>query len=132
VNEEWTSIARRYWEEAGLTSRIELRLAPAAETLRSLPRDEVWDLGFIDADKGGYATYYEEVLARIRPGGLVLVDNVLWGGRVVDPGADDRDSVAIKRFNDLVAADDRVDAVMLAVSDGLTLARKRESPPPSD
>jgi caffeoyl-CoA O-methyltransferase len=125
VSEEWTSIARRYWEKAGVASKIELRLGPAADTLRALPAEESYDLAFIDADKGNYRTYYEEVLARLRPNGAILVDNVLWGGRVLDPKADDDDTKAIKAFNDFVASDERVDVVMLPLADGLTIARKR-------
>jgi len=127
VSEEWTAIARRYWQEAGVDGKIELRLGPAVETLRSFPAgpETAWDLAFIDADKAGYPLYWEEILVRLRPGGLVMVDNVLWSGRVVDPSATDDDTEAIRTFNDLVAADERVDAVMLPVSDGLTLARKR-------
>ena len=125
VSEEWTAIARRYWERAGMAKRIELRLGPAAETLRSLPVETRFDMGFIDADKPSYPAYYEEILKRLRPGGLILVDNVLWFGRVADPAADDPQTVAIRAFNDQVAADPRVDCVMLPVSDGLTLLRKR-------
>jgi caffeoyl-CoA O-methyltransferase len=126
VSEEWTSIARRRWAEAGVADRIELRIGPAADTLRSLPDEPQFDLGFIDADKGGYRTYYEEILRRLRPGGLGLVDNVLWGGSVVDPERQDDDTVAIRAFNDHVAGDDRVDRVMLPVADGLTIVRKRD------
>jgi caffeoyl-CoA O-methyltransferase len=125
VSEEWTSIARRYWEKAGVASKIELRLGPAADSLRALPADESYDLAFIDADKGNYRTYYEEMLTRLRPGGAILVDNVLWGGRVLDPDANEDDTKAIKAFNDVVASDDRVDVVMLPLADGLTIARKR-------
>jgi caffeoyl-CoA O-methyltransferase len=125
VSEEWTSVARRYWEKAGVAERIELRIAPAAETLRALPEREEWDLAFIDADKPGYPVYYEEILRRLRPGGLLLADNVLWMGRVVDPAADDPATRAIRAFNDLVARDERVEKVMLPISDGLTLVRKR-------
>jgi caffeoyl-CoA O-methyltransferase len=125
VSEEWTAIARRYWEKAGVAERIELRIAPAAETLGALPLGEPWDLAFIDADKEGYPVYYEEILKRLRPGGLILVDNVLWMGRVADPSATDASTRAIRAFNDLVATDVRVDKVMLPVSDGLTLLRKR-------
>lgn len=125
VSEEWTSIARRYFEKAGVADRIELRLGPAAETLASLPEGEMLDLGFIDADKSGYPVYYEEILRRLRPGGLVLVDNVLWMGRVADPRAEDEQTRAIRAFNDLVAGDERVDRVMLPISDGLTIVRKR-------
>jgi caffeoyl-CoA O-methyltransferase len=125
VSEEWTSIARRAWERAGVTDRIELRLAPAAETLRALPADPIVDLAFIDADKGGYRTYWDELVPRLRPGGLLLVDNVLWSGRVVDDAAHDADTEAIRRFNDHALADDRVELVMLPLADGLTVARRR-------
>jgi caffeoyl-CoA O-methyltransferase len=125
VSEEWTAIARRYWAQAGVADRIELRLAPAAETLRALPADTVFDFGFIDADKKSYAVYYEEILKRLRPGGVVAVDNVLWSGDVVRPEKRGDDVDAIRRFNDLVAADPRVESVILPVADGLTLARKR-------
>jgi caffeoyl-CoA O-methyltransferase len=125
VSEEFTALAREAWRRAGLDDRIELRLAPAIETLRALPADEEIDLAFIDADKGGYAGYYEELLARLRVDGLILVDNTLWSGRVVDDSADDDDTVAIRAFNDLVAADDRVENAMLPLGDGLTILRKR-------
>jgi caffeoyl-CoA O-methyltransferase len=125
VSEEWTSIARRYWEKAGVASKIELRLGPAVDSLRALPAEPAYDLAFIDADKGNYRTYYEEVLSRLRPNGAILVDNVLWSGRVFDPKADDDDTKAIKAFNDFVASDERVDVVMLPLADGLTVARKR-------
>jgi caffeoyl-CoA O-methyltransferase len=126
VNEEWTAVARRYWQRAGVADRIELRLGPALETLRELPHDESIDLAFIDADKDNYTRYYEELLARLRPNGLILVDNTLWMGTVVDPSQDDDSTNAIRAFNDQVATDARVDCVMLPVSDGLTLLRKRE------
>ena len=125
VSEEWTAIARRHWERAGVAKRIELRLGPALETLRALPLEPHFDLGFIDADKPAYPHYYEEILKRLRPGGLVLVDNVLWMGRVADPTEQDPQTNAIRAFNAAVAADPRVDCVMLPVSDGLTLLRKR-------
>jgi len=125
VSAEWTAIGRRYWDRAGVGKRIELRLGPAAETLRALPPDPVLDLAFVDADKPSYPVYYEEILKRLRPGGLILVDNVLWMGRVADPSADDEQTQAIRGFNDRVAADARVDCVMLPLADGLTLLRKR-------
>ncbi len=125
VSDEWTAIARRYWEKAGVADRIELRLGPATETLRALPEDPVFDLAFLDADKESYPTYYEEILGRLRPNGLLLVDNVLWMGRVIDPAADDPHTSHIRAFNDRVAGDARVERVMLAVADGLTLIRKR-------
>ena len=125
VSEEWTGIARRYWEKAGLTERIELRIAPAAESLEALDAVETFDLAFIDADKTSYAAYLELLLPRVKTGGTILVDNVLWSGAVVDPSRDDPDTEAIRAFNDRVAADPRVDAVMLGRFDGLTLLRKR-------
>ncbi len=125
VSEEWTSMARRYWERAGLADRIELRLAPAAETLAALPREPHVDIAFIDADKGGYITYWEELVPRMRPGGLIAVDNVLWSGRVVDSSGNDADTVAIRAFNDHAAADARMNVVVLPVGDGVTLARRR-------
>ena len=125
VNEEWTAIARKYWERAGVDDKIELRIAPAIETLRSLPAGEQYDLAFIDADKPNYPHYYEEVLARLRPKGVILVDNTLWGGAVADPKATDDNTKAIRAFNDAVAADDRVESTILTVGDGLTLIRKR-------
>jgi predicted O-methyltransferase YrrM len=125
VNEEWTAIARKYWERAGVDDKIELRIAPAAETLRSLPAGERFDLAFIDADKPNYPTYYEEVLARLRRNGVILVDNTLWGGAVVDPKVTDDNTKAIRAFNDAIAADDRVRSTILTVGDGLTLIRKR-------
>jgi predicted O-methyltransferase YrrM len=124
VSEEWTSIGREHWEKAGVADRIELRIAPAVETLSALPRDESVDLAFIDADKTNYANYYEAILDRLRPNGLILVDNTLWGGRVLDESDQTADTVAIRAFNDAVAADDRVDCVQLPVADGLTLLRK--------
>jgi caffeoyl-CoA O-methyltransferase len=125
VSEEWTAIARRYWDKAGVADRIELRLAPAADTLRALPEAPDVDIAFIDADKPGYPVYYEEILKRLRPGGLILADNVLWMGRVADPAADDPQTQAIRAFNAKVARDPRVECVMIPLSDGLTLIRKR-------
>ena len=126
VSEEWTSIGQRYWEQAGVADRITLRIAPAIETLRALPVDDPIDLAFIDADKRGYAAYYEELLIRLRPSGLILVDNTLWSGAVLQPAADDdRDTAALQAFNDMVAADERVESYILPVSDGLTVIRKR-------
>jgi caffeoyl-CoA O-methyltransferase len=125
ISEEWTAIGVRAWEEAGLGDRIELRIAPALDTLRGLPAEAVIDLVFIDADKTGYGHYWDELVPRVRPGGVLLVDNVLWGGQVVEAGVTDADTVALRRFNDQVAADDRVEAVVLTAFDGLTIARKR-------
>ena len=125
VSEKWTSIARRYWKRAGLEERIELRIAPALETLRSLPANPVLDLAFIDADKSNYPHYYEELVVRLRPGGLIILDNVLRGGNVADPAVQDGGTVAMRRLNDLIAGDGRVESVMLPVRDGVTLARRR-------
>ena len=125
VSDEWTAIGRRHWEKAGVAGRIDLRIAPAAETLAALPTDPVWDLAFLDADKGGYRTYYEEIVKRLRPNGVILVDNVLWMGTVADPSMEGEDVEAIRAFNDFVAQDPRVEAVMLTIGDGLTLLRKR-------
>jgi caffeoyl-CoA O-methyltransferase len=125
ISTEYTAVADRYWKRAQLADRIELRIGPAAQRLRELPAEPHLDLAFIDADKGGYPTYWEELVPRLRPGGVIVVDNVLWSGRVLDPAADDADARAIVRFNDYVLTDDRVDLVMLPISDGLTLARRR-------
>ena len=125
VSEEWTAIARRYWTRAGLDERITLRLAPALETLRALPPTPEIDLVFIDADKPGYRSYYEELLPRVRPNGLFIFDNVLWSGSVADPAVQDDNTRALRDLADHVQADRRVDNVMLAVADGLLLARKR-------
>jgi caffeoyl-CoA O-methyltransferase len=125
VSEEWTAIGREAWERAGVDDRIELRIAPAIETLRALPADEPIDLAFVDADKGGYASYYEELLPRLRPNGVILVDNTLWSGAVIDAARTDDDTKSIRAFNDLVAADDRVESIILTIGDGLTLIRKR-------
>jgi caffeoyl-CoA O-methyltransferase len=125
VSEEWTAIARRAWAEAGVDGKIELKLAPAADTLRALPDEEYLDLAFVDADKPAYPVYYEELLKRLRPNGAILVDNTLWAGRIIDPEADDEQTLALRAFNDAVAADDRVDTVLLTLGDGLTILRKR-------
>jgi caffeoyl-CoA O-methyltransferase len=125
VSDEWTAIARRYWERAGVAHKITLKLAPAAETLRALPASYPIDFAFIDADKANYAVYYEEILKRMRSGGLILIDNVLWGGGVIDEARQDADTKAIRALNDFVAHDRRVDAVMIGVSDGLTIVRKK-------
>lgn len=124
VSEEWTAIARQAWERGGFADRIELRLGPAVDTLRALSTDPVYDIAFIDADKAGYLDYYEELVPRMRPGGAILIDNVLLAGTVVtDP--DDEGARTMREFNAHVCADKRVDAVMLSIGDGLTLARKR-------
>jgi caffeoyl-CoA O-methyltransferase len=124
ISTEWTALARTYWQKAGVDDRIDLRIAPAAETLRALPADPVIDFAFIDADKTGYPTYYEELLRRLRPGGLLVLDNVLQRGRVLEDNPDHPSVVAIQRMNDLVVGDERVESVMLPVRDGITLIRK--------
>jgi caffeoyl-CoA O-methyltransferase len=125
VNEEWTGIARRYWERAGVANKITLKLAPAAETLKALPASHTFDFAFIDADKSNYLVYYEEILKRMRPSGLILIDNVLWSGRIIDESVKDENTVALRAVNDFIAKDSRVEAVMLAVADGLTIVRKK-------
>jgi len=128
VSEDWTSIARRYWKEAGLADRIELRLAPAGETLKALLETDgagSFDFAFIDADKSGYDAYYELCLRLIRQNGLIAVDNVLWSGAVVDAKRRDSDTAALRALNLKMRDDARVDSVLLTVGDGLTLARKR-------
>ncbi len=123
VSEEWTSIARAHWEKAGVADRIELRIGPALDTLRELP-PVLFDLAFVDADKVNYGAYYEELLPRIRPGGLLLVDNTLWSGAVLDPKDDSDDTLAIRALNDRIAADPRVRVVLLPIGDGLTVAQR--------
>ena len=128
VSEEFTAIARRYWQEAGVDPIIRLHLAPAIETLDGLLADGeggTFDFAFIDADKSGYLTYYELILDRMRPGGLIVIDNALYGGGVVDPESTDTNVIAIRAFNDAVAADDRVECSLVNVGDGLMLIRKR-------
>jgi caffeoyl-CoA O-methyltransferase len=124
MSEEWTAIAREYWDRAGVSDRIELRLGPALETLRSLPAGEQFDLAFVDADKTGYLGYYEELVPRLCRGGLLLADNTLQGGRVVDPQATDESTVAIRAFNEQVAADRRTRVVLLPIGDGVTFVQK--------
>jgi predicted O-methyltransferase YrrM len=127
ISEEWTAIARRYWEQAGVAERINLKLGSAAETMQSMLPEEQnsFDAIFIDADKTGYAAYIQYGFELLRPGGLLMLDNVLWGGSVIDPSADDEDTVAIRRVNEAMAADDRFDISLVPIGDGLTLAVKR-------
>ena len=126
VSEDFTAIARRYWAEAGLGTRIDLRLAPATETLSSLiETGERFDMMFIDADKPNYLAYYEAGLELVRPGGLIAIDNVLWGGSVADPARKDADTTAIKRLNAKIHKDERVSMCLVPISDGVTLALKR-------
>jgi caffeoyl-CoA O-methyltransferase len=125
MSEQWTAIARRYWERAGVAGRITLKLGPAAETLRELPGSATFDFAFIDADKPNYDFYYEEVLKRLRPSGLILLDNVVWSGQVINAADKSESTEAIRKINDLIAADNRVEAVMIAISDGITIACKK-------
>ena len=128
VSEEYGAVARRYWAEAGLADRIELRIAPAIETLNALRAeggDGAWDFAFIDADKPSYDAYYEACLGLLRPGGVIAIDNVLWGGSVADPSDDRESTVALRALNEKVGRDDRVDVCMVPIGDGLTLARKK-------
>jgi caffeoyl-CoA O-methyltransferase len=125
LNGDWTRIAQRYFDEAGVADRIDMRLGPALETIRELPEDEPFDFAFIDADKAEYPDYYEECLRLLRPGGVMMLDNVIRGGRVLDAGDDDPRSVATREVNDRAIADERVDVAMLGIADGITLALKR-------
>ncbi len=125
VSEEWTTIARDAWAEAGVDDRIELRIAPGIETLSSLPAEKTIDLAFIDADKPGYLSYYEELVPRLRPGGWIVADNTLWSGSIVDPEVTDANTEALRAYNDRAAADERVMTVLLALADGLTVSQKR-------
>ena len=127
VSEDFTAIARRYWQRAGLSKKIELRLAPADETIDALLSEGAassFDLAFIDADKENYERYFEGCLALLRPGGVILVDNVLWGGSVIDPAVDDADTKAIRALNRKLARHSEIELSLLPIGDGLTLARK--------
>lgn len=127
VNEEWTAVARRYWARAGVEQRIDLRLAPALETLDRLLESDgpgSFDFAFIDADKGNYRKYYERCLALLRPGGVIAVDNVLWSGSVADPGDTEPDTEAIRDFNRALRDDERIHLSVVPIADGLTLALK--------
>lgn len=128
VSELWTTVARRYWAESGLDKKIDLRLAPALETLDALLADGEkgrFDFAFIDADKANYSGYYDRLIRLIRPGGLIVIDNVLWYGRVIDSRENDIDTVAIRAFNAKLRADPRIEVAMLPIGDGLTLAFKK-------
>lgn len=131
ISEPWTAVARRYWREAGVEGKIDLRLAPALHTLDSVLEEGAgtYDLAFIDADKVNYQNYFERCLTLVRPGGLIAVDNTLWYGRVIDPAFEDADTKAIRAFNERLRADPRVHACLTAVGDGLTLAVKKGGRP---
>ncbi|NLU67856.1 O-methyltransferase [Streptomyces sp. HNM0574] len=126
LSAEWTDIARRAWEAAGVADRVQLRLGPAEEALRALPEEPVIDIAFLDANKDGYATYWDLLVPRLRPGGLLLADNVLYAGEAADPRCTGN-AADIRRFNAKVRADARMESVLLPVADGLTLARKRDA-----
>jgi caffeoyl-CoA O-methyltransferase len=125
ISGEWTEIARRYFGEAGVADRVDQRLGPALDTLRELPADEPFDFAFVDADKAEYPDYYEECLRLLRPGGLIMLDNVLRGGQVLEGDDDDPRTLATREVNDRAIEDERVDVAMLGVADGITLALKR-------
>ncbi|NEP11831.1 MAG: methyltransferase domain-containing protein [Symploca sp. SIO2C1] len=128
VSEEYTTVARRYWQQAGVADKIELHIAPALETLERLLAEgqaDTFDFAFIDADKSNYTNYYEQALKLIRPGGLIAVDNVLWSGKVADPQVQDNSTKAIRAFNQKLHQDQRVNLSLVAIADGLTLALKR-------
>jgi len=128
INQDWADMGLPYWQQAGVADRIELRIAPALETMASLleaGQEESFDVVFIDADKGSYCAYYETGLKLLRPGGLIMLDNVLWKGKVADDSIQDPDTSALREVNDLIYQDTRVDVSMVPIGDGLTLARKR-------
>jgi caffeoyl-CoA O-methyltransferase len=128
VSEEWTSLARKYWAEAGVTGKVDLRIAPAAETLDQLlagGQESTYDFAFVDADKAGYDAYYERLLRLVRPGGLIVFDNTLWGGDVLDTDPSDEDTRALQELNAKLAHDERITLCLLPVADGVTLARRR-------
>ena len=128
VSEEWTSVARRYWAEAGVAGKVDLRIGPAADTLDGLLADgeeATYDFAFVDADKAGYDGYYERLLRLVRPGGLIALDNTLWSGKVIEPDSDDKDTRAIRALNAKLADDDRVSLSLVPIADGVTLARRR-------
>ncbi len=128
IDEKWTAVAQRYWEQAGVAHKIELRLAPAATTLQTeveRGNTSCFDLAFIDADKENYACYYEQCLQLLRPNGLILFDNMLWNGRVADPAADDADTRALRAMNQFLLRDHRVDISLIPMADGISLVRKR-------
>jgi caffeoyl-CoA O-methyltransferase len=126
IDQDWADVARRNLDRAGVGDRVELRVAPAIDTLRSLPAASAFDLAYLDADKASYAAYYDELVPRLSPGGLLAIDNVLMSGRVLDPPDGDAGAKAVADLNDRITEDDRVDSVMLGMADGLTLIRRRD------
>jgi len=128
VSDEWTSIARRYWDEAGVAGKIDLRLGPAVQTLDGLLEaggGSTYDFAFVDADKASYDAYYERLLQLVRPGGLIALDNMLWHGQVLDADTEDEDTRAIQALNEKLASDERVSVCLLPVADGVSLVRRR-------
>lgn len=127
VSEEWTAIAREHWERAGVADRIDLVIAPAAETLAAIPADQQIDLAFIDADKTNYRVYYDIIVPKLAPQGLLLIDNTIWSGRVADEPSDDdgADTVALRELNDFIVSDPRVEVAQLTIGDGVTMVRRR-------
>jgi caffeoyl-CoA O-methyltransferase len=124
ISEEWTSIAREFWAKGGVSDRITLHLGPAAETFAKVPADKMFDLVFIDADKSNYDVYYEQVLPRVNVGGLIIFDNMLWHGKVIDESINDEDTVAIRALNDKLTTDSRVISVLVPFGDGFHMCRK--------
>ncbi|GAA5008647.1 O-methyltransferase [Actinopolymorpha pittospori] len=125
ISEEWTRIARRHWDGAGVSDRIDLKIGPALDTLRSLPARPTYDLAFIDADYPSYPAYWEEVVPRVNTGGVIIVDNVLYHARVIDPSDTEVTTEAVRALNERVISDERVEATMIHIADGITLARKK-------
>jgi caffeoyl-CoA O-methyltransferase len=125
LSDEYADVAARNLADAGVADRVEIRIGPAADTLRAIPERELFDFVFIDADKENYSVYFEEALARTRMGGLILLDNVLQGGRVIGPAEDDEPAKAVAELNDRLTTDERIDIAMVGIADGITLARKR-------
>jgi caffeoyl-CoA O-methyltransferase len=125
LDEHWAGVARANLDAAGVGDRVDIRIGPALDTLRSLPAEPMFDLAYLDADKTGYPAYYDELVPRLRPGGLLAIDNVLMDGRILDPAPDDAGARAVAALNDRIPTDDRVESVMLGIGDGLTLVRRR-------
>jgi caffeoyl-CoA O-methyltransferase len=127
IEQRWADVARRNVDAAGVGDSVEIQLGPALETLRALPAESTFDLAYLDADKDSYPAYYDELVERLRPGGVLAIDNVLMSGRILDPAEDDAGARAVAGLNDRILADDRVDSVLLGMADGLTLVRRRDA-----
>ena len=125
INEVWTAIAKKYWAEAGVDHKIELRLGPAAETLQKFPSHEIFDFAFIDADKTGYDTYFELLFPRLKPNGIMIFDNMLWGGKLENGQTSNADGQAIHHLNEKLSTDSRIESVLLPIADGLMMCRKK-------